>query len=48
MSTAAVVVAPATHPTHTRLFLKLDWLILLAEGHLMYYGSATADQVGCA
>lgn len=27
-----------------RLYQKLDWLMLLAEGHLMYYGKA--DQVG--
>jgi hypothetical protein len=26
-----------------RLYQKLDWLMLLAEGHLMYYGKA--DQV---
>jgi ABC-type multidrug transport system ATPase subunit len=37
-------IATTIHQPSSRLYQKLDWLMLLAEGHLMYYGKA--DQVG--
>jgi ABC-type multidrug transport system ATPase subunit len=36
-------IATTIHQPSSRLYQKLDWLMLLAEGHLMYYGKA--DQV---